>query len=274
MAEGRFDRMAALYGVKATYALSRCRVAVLGLGGVGSYAVEALARSGVGALDLFDGDTVAVTNINRQLYALTSTIGLYKTDVAVRRVTDINPACRVTGHNIFYTPANAEAVDWRRFDYVVDCVDDVEAKIETACQCRQLGVPVISCMGAANKTNPMGFIVEDISRTKTDPLARTVRRRLRERGVTRLKVVYSEEKPRKPRDGALPPHTPASNAFVPAAAGLLAAATVITDLIDRYTTAQKARATTPTGENDGGDRTDREEPTTVSRHENGTDIKC
>lgn len=222
-----------LLGHEAVSALRRSRVALFGVGGVGGYVAEALARSGVGGIDLIDNDTVNVTNINRQLCALHSTIDMKKVDVMARRIADIYPDCKVTKHCMFYLPSNAESIDLSLFDYVVDCIDTVSAKIELARRCHLLHVPLISCMGAANKVDATAFVVTDITKTKMDPLAKVMRKKLRELNVPHLKVVYSEEPPIKPAvtasDGRerIPP---ASNAFVPAVAGLIAAGEVVKDL--------------------------------------------
>lgn len=222
-----------LLGEDALEVLSRSHVAVFGIGGVGSYAVEALARSGVGSLDLIDADDVDITNLNRQLIALHSTVGRSKVDVAAERVRDINPQCLVKTFKQFYLPENADKIDLSQYDYVLDCIDTVTAKIELICRCHKLGVPLISCMGAANKLDPMGFRVTDISKTQTDPLAKVIRRKLRELGIPHLKCVWSTEQPIKPLKQDMSGHTrriPASVAFVPPAAGLLAAATMVKDL--------------------------------------------
>lgn len=213
--------------------LRRSRVAVFGVGGVGGYAVEALARSGVGAIDIIDADCVDITNINRQVIALHSTIGQPKVDVCAARLRDINPQCRVTPIRQFYLPENADTIDLSAYDYVIDCIDTVSAKIELVRRCSELGVPLICSMGAANKLDPMGFRVSDISKTQTDPLARVLRKKLRELGIRRLKCVWSAEQPRKPLvecSSATRRCIPASVAFVPPAAGLLLAAAVVQDL--------------------------------------------
>lgn len=233
--QDQFSRTRMLLGQAAIDTLTQSRVIVFGVGGVGGYVVEALARSGIGALEIVDNDKVCITNINRQIYALHSTIGEYKVDVAERRIQDINPQCDVVKHQTFYLPSNAESIDLSKFDYVVDCIDTVTAKIELALRCFQLGVPIISCMGAANKMDPTAFRVTDITKTKMDPLAKAMRKKLKELQVKHLKVVYSEETPMKPIsteedvEGKRIP--PASNAFVPAAAGLIAAGEVVKDLL-------------------------------------------
>ena len=228
----QFTRTAMLLGEDAMEILHHSRVAVFGIGGVGGYAVEALARSGVGSLDLIDADDVDVTNLNRQIIALHSTIGRDKVEVAAERVSDIFPECRVMIYKQFYLPENADLIDLSQYDYVLDCIDTVSAKIELIRRCHALGVPLISCMGAANKLDPMAFRVTDISKTQTDPLARIIRRKLRELGIPHLKCVWSSEQPLKPmiQESVGNRSVPASVAFVPPAAGLLAAATVVRDL--------------------------------------------
>jgi tRNA A37 threonylcarbamoyladenosine dehydratase len=229
--------------------LSQARVAVFGVGGVGGHVVEALARSGVGALDVVDDDTVCVTNVNRQIVATLSTVGRYKVDVAAERVADINPVCRVTRHRCFFLPQTAGEFDFAAYDYVVDAVDTVSAKLALVMAAKEAGTPVMSCMGAGNKLNPALFEVADIYDTSVDPLAKVMRRELRKRGVRSLKVVYSKEVPVTPlEDGAqgcrtgcvCPPGSarhctdrrsvPGSTAFTPAVAGLIIASEVVRDL--------------------------------------------
>ena len=231
-----FQRTAMLLGEEALERLAGCRVAVFGVGGVGGYAVEVLARSGVGAIDLFDNDVVAPSNINRQIIATTSTIGRHKVDVAVERVRDINPNCEVRGFKMFYVVGNADEVDLSQYDYVVDCIDTVSAKMELVRRCTRLGVPIICSMGAANKLDASAFSVADISETDVDPLARIMRKKLRKEGIEHFKCVFSKEQPRKPseegervKDGKRP--TPASNAWVPAAAGIVLGGEVVMDLV-------------------------------------------
>ncbi len=217
--------------------LSGCHVAVFGVGGVGGYAVEVLARSGVGAITLIDNDCVSITNINRQIIALLSTVGRPKVEVARERILDINPECRVTTLQQFYLPENADEIDLTTFDYVVDCIDTVKAKLELIRRCRSLNVPIICSMGAANKMDATAFRVADIDKTSVDPLAKIIRKKLRKEGIHGVKVVYSEEEPllpAEPTEEAIPEgrHTiPASNAFVPAAAGLIIGGEVVKDLI-------------------------------------------
>lgn len=224
-----------LFGHSAMQRLAASRVAVFGIGGVGGYVVEALARSGVGALDLIDNDTVSLTNINRQIIATQSTVGLYKTDVAAQRVKEINPDCVVNTHNIFYLPENADVLDFKQYDYVVDAIDTVAGKLAIIQKAHNCGVRVISCMGTGNKTDPTAFMVADINQTSVCPLARVMRRELKKRGIPALKVVYSREEPLKPLEnsGEASPkrEIPASCAFVPSVAGLIIAGEVIKDLI-------------------------------------------
>ncbi|MBO5185661.1 MAG: tRNA threonylcarbamoyladenosine dehydratase [Prevotella sp.] len=226
----RFNRTEELFGKEAMERLYNSKVAIFGVGGVGGYAAEVLARSGIGNIDIFDNDKVDVTNINRQIYALTSTIGQYKVDVAKKRIEDINPDCHVCTHKVFYLPANADETDLSAYDYVIDCIDTVVAKVELAVRCHEQNIPIISSMGAANKLDATAFKVTDISKTKIDPLAKVVRKRLKKADITHLKVVYSEEEPcllSCKSDGT----PPASNAFVPAAAGLIIGGEVVKDLI-------------------------------------------
>jgi len=225
-----------LVGDEAIEALKASRVAVFGVGGVGGYAVEVLARSGVGAIDLYDNDVVSVSNINRQIHATTKTVGRSKVDVAAERIAEINPQCAVRTFKMFYLPSNADEVDLGVYDYVVDCVDTVAAKLELVRRCIRQGVPVISSMGAANKLDASAFVVADISDTDIDPLARIMRKKLRKEGIEHFKCVFSKEKPRKPCDeGEMIKNgtrqAPASNAFVPAAAGIILGGEVVLDLI-------------------------------------------
>ena len=231
--DGIFERAKPLLGDDGIAKLSAARVAVFGVGGVGSYAVEALARAGIGALDLFDGDTVADSNRNRQLIALTSTVGLPKAQVAADRVRDINPTCQVTPHVLFYLPENADTVDLAAYDFVIDAVDTVAAKLELAVRCQAAGVPLIASMGTGNKWDPTAFRVSDIFATHTCPLARVMRRELTARGITALPVVWSPEKPSVSGVDDDGKRVPASLSFVPPAAGLLLAGYVIQTLLGR-----------------------------------------
>ena len=234
MKDDFLSRTRMLLGDKALWQLSQSRVAVFGVGGVGGHAVEVLARSGVGAIDLYDNDVVNLSNLNRQIIATTSTVGRYKVDVAVERIHDINPSCRAQGFKMFYVVANAHEVDLSQYDYVVDCIDTVSAKMELVRRCKRLGVPIICSMGAANKLDASAFRVADISETDVDPLARIMRKRLRKEGIEHFKCVFSMEKPRKPLvtdevpSGARP--VPASSAWVPAAAGIVLGGEVVLDL--------------------------------------------
>ena len=232
-----FDRTALVLGREAMEILKNARVAVFGLGGVGGYVVEALARSGVGALDLVDNDTVAVTNLNRQIIALHSTLGMRKTEAAAARVMDINPACKVTAHDVFFLPENADAFDFTKYDYVVDAIDTVSAKLCLAERCIAAGTPIISSMGTGNKLDPSKLELTDIYKTDVCPLARVMRYECRKRGIKKLQVVYSREEPVTPRtqDVDDPELTsrrsvPGSTAFVPPAAGLLIASAVVRGL--------------------------------------------
>ncbi|MCD8250376.1 MAG: tRNA threonylcarbamoyladenosine dehydratase [Lachnospiraceae bacterium] len=244
----QFSRTRLLLGEEGMERLFGARVAVFGLGGIGGYVVEALARSGVGALDLIDDDRVCLTNINRQILATHETIGEYKTDVARERVLAINPDAQVTLHRIFYGPETESQFDFSCYDYVVDAIDTVTGKIGLVLQAERTGTPIISCMGAGNKLDAAAFEVADIYETSVCPLARVMRRELKKRGVRKLKVVYSKEPPLTPTDemtgdddGACPSEadgkraqrrqTPGSIAFVPAVAGLILAGEVVRDLI-------------------------------------------
>ena len=191
----QFARTELLLGKDAVEHLSHCRVAVFGIGGVGGYVCEALARSGVGSLDLIDNDKVCLSNINRQIIATMKTVGEYKTQVMKNRILDINPEAVVNTYECFFLPETAADFPFDQYDYVVDAIDTVTAKIELVMQCRKAGVPIISSMGAGNKLDPTQFRVADIYKTKMDPLAKVMRRELKKRGVTKLKVVYSEEEP-------------------------------------------------------------------------------
>lgn len=229
-----FSRTELLLGAEAMERLKKARVAVFGVGGVGSYVVEALARSGVGSLDLIDRDTVSLTNINRQIIALRSTIGKYKVDVAKERVLDINPEAIVNAYRVFYLPETAGQFDFTEYDYVVDAIDTVTGKLMLAEQADRAGTPLISSMGAGNKLNAAAFEVADIYETSVCPLAKVMRRELKKRGIQKLKAVYSREVPISPAagDSGDPSgrQVPGSVAFVPSAAGLIIAGEVIRDL--------------------------------------------
>lgn len=232
----QFSRTRILIGDEAVEKLRASRVAVFGVGGVGGYVCEALVRSGVGSFDLIDNDRVSLTNINRQIIATHSTIGRFKTEVMKERMLDINPEVKVNIHNCFFLPENSEDFPFEEYDYVVDAVDTVTAKIELIMKCREKNVPVISSMGAGNKLEPSAFRVADIYSTKVCPLARVMRYELKKRGVDKLKVVYSEEKPIEPCElnddpaGQGKRTTPGSMAFVPSAAGLVLAGEIVRDL--------------------------------------------
>lgn len=229
-----FLRTELLLGREAMQKLEASHVAVFGIGGVGGHAAEALARSGIGALDLIDNDTVSVSNLNRQIVALKSTVGRYKADVMKERIQDINPEAKVRALRLFYLPETADELDLGEYDYIVDAVDTVTAKLELAVRAKEAGVPLISCMGAGNKLDPTAFTVTDISKTSVCPLARVMRRELKKRGITSLKVVYSTEPARTPlscEDVDARRSVPGSVAFVPSVAGLITAGEVIRDLI-------------------------------------------
>ncbi len=249
----QFSRTTLLLGKEKMDRLSNARVAVFGVGGVGGYAVEALARSGIGTLDLIDDDKVCLTNINRQIYALRSTIGKYKVDVAKDRCLEINPKMIVNTHRTFYMPDTAEQFDFKEYDYVVDAIDTVTGKIALVMQADQSETPIISSMGAGNKMDPTAFEVADIYQTSICPLARVMRRELKKRGIPKLKVVYSREKPLVPiqdlensckSNCICPPGTqrtctvrravPGSNAFVPSVVGMIVAGEVVKDLSGYY----------------------------------------
>lgn len=222
--EHPFSRTELLLGAEGVEKLRRATVAVFGIGGVGGYVVEALARSGVGRLHLIDHDTVSVSNLNRQIIATVNTIGRYKVDAAKERVMEINPEAEVCTHKTFYMPETEGEFDFAGFDYVVDAIDTVTGKLALIMQAERAGVPVISSMGAGNKLDASAFEVADIYQTSVCPLAKVMRRELKKRGVRKLKVVYSKEQP------VTNSRPPGSNAFVPAAAGLILAGEVVKDL--------------------------------------------
>lgn len=246
----QFSRTQLLLGDEAMNKLAASRVAVFGIGGVGGYVCEALIRSGVGAIDLIDDDKVCLTNLNRQIIATRKTIGQYKTQVMKERILDINPDAKVEVHNCFFLPETADDFEFEKYDYVVDAVDTVTAKIALVMKCKEKNVPIISSMGAGNKLDASAFRVADIYKTKVCPLAKVMRRELKKRGVKKLKVVYSEEMPIKPLEDmssscktncTCPPGAqhkctqrraiPGSVAFVPSVAGLIIAGEVVKDLI-------------------------------------------
>ena len=240
--EEQFIRTQMLLGSEAMNRLRNSRVAIFGIGGVGGYAAEALARSGIGAFDLIDMDMVSISNINRQIIAAMNTVGRYKTEVMRDRILDINPQADVVVHNCFYLPENEQEFNFNQYDYIVDAVDTVTAKISIICKAKKLQIPVISSMGAGNKMDAAAFRAGDISNTSVCPLARVMRRELKKRGIDSLKVVYSKEKPMKPMEefmeessdtGMLSNRrsTPGSVSFVPPVAGLLLAGEVVKDII-------------------------------------------
>lgn len=246
----QFSRTELLFGKDGMEKLYNARVAVFGVGGVGGYAVEGLVRSGIGEIDIIDDDKVCLTNLNRQLYATRKTIGKYKVDVAQERILEINPDVVVHTYRTFFTPETADQFDFSQYDYVIDAIDTVTGKIELVLKAKEAGVPIISSMGAGNKINPVGFEVTDIYKTSVCPLAKVMRRELKNRGIKKLKVVYSKEIPIKPMEDMetscktnciCPPGTerkctqrrqvPGSNAFVPSVVGLIIAGEVVKDLM-------------------------------------------
>ena len=231
----QFSRTELLFGAAGMEKLKHSRVAVFGVGGVGGYVVEALARSGIGTLDLIDNDTVSLTNLNRQIIALHSTVGKYKVDAARDRCLDINPEIKINTYRCFYLPETENEFDFTQYDYVVDAIDTVSGKIALVMNAEKAGVPIICSMGAGNKLDPTAFEVADIYKTSVDPLARVMRQQLKKRGIRKLKVVCSKEEPVKTEvsDEALPEgkrSIPGSCAFVPSAVGLIIAGEVIKDL--------------------------------------------
>ena len=246
----QFSRTELILGKEAMEKLKNSRVAVFGIGGVGSFTVEALVRSGIGAIDIIDDDKVCLTNINRQLYALRSTVGKYKVDVAEERILDINSNIKIKKHRMFFTKENANDFDFSDFDYIVDAIDTVTGKLELVMKANEYKVPIISSMGAGNKLDPTRFEVVDIYKTSICPLAKVMRSELKKRGIKKLKVVYSKEEPIDPKvtdnicnetNCICPPDAkrkctvrrqiPGSNAFVPSVVGLIIAGEVIKDLI-------------------------------------------
>lgn len=247
----QFSRTRLIFGIEAMEKLSQARVAVFGVGGVGSYTAEALVRSGIGAIDLIDDDRICLTNLNRQLFATRDTVGQYKVDVAEKRIRSINPDCKVITHKTFYMPDTKDLFDFTEYDYIVDAIDTVKGKLELVMNSKASETPIISSMGAGNKVNAAAFEVADIYETSVCPLARVMRYECRKRGIDSLKVVYSKEKPIRPLEDMsiscrkhciCPPGTarkctqrrdiPGSTAFVPSAAGLIIAGEVIKDLIE------------------------------------------
>lgn len=223
--ENQYTRTIAVLGETAIEKLKNSHVAVFGVGGVGSYTVEALARGGVGYIDLIDNDKFGITNLNRQLYATHKTIGQHKVDVARERILDINPDCAVRVYKTFYLPENADSIDLSQYDYIIDAVDTVAAKVELIIRADRCGVKIISSMGTGNKLQPERFEVADIYKTSVCPLAKVMRTRLKKEGIKKLKVVYSKEEPIKNADNVI-----GSVPFVPSVAGLIIAGEVIKDL--------------------------------------------
>ena len=247
----QFSRTQLIFGIEAMEKLSQARVAVFGIGGVGSYTAEALVRSGIGAIDLIDDDRICLTNLNRQLFATRDTVGQHKVDVAEKRIRSINPDCKVITHKTFYMPDTKDLFDFTEYDYIVDAIDTIKGKLELVMNSKASETPIISSMGAGNKVNAAAFEVADIYETSVCPLARVMRYECRKRGIDSLKVVYSKEKPIRPLEDMsiscrkhciCPPGTarkctqrrdiPGSTAFVPSAAGLIIAGEVIKDLIE------------------------------------------
>lgn len=245
----QFSRTELIFGSESMEKLYGARVAIFGIGGVGSYSAEALARSGVGTLDLIDDDRVCITNINRQLFATRKTVGKYKVDVAKERLEEINPKIKINTYKTFFMPETSEQFDFSQYDYVVDAIDTVKGKIELVIKATEAGVPIISSMGAGNKIDASAFKISDIYKTKVCPLARVMRQELKKRGIKKLKVVYSEEEVIKPSEDmaiscktqcVCPPGTvrkctvrnqvPGSNAFVPPVVGLIIAGEIIKDI--------------------------------------------
>lgn len=245
----QFSRTELIFGKEAMEKLASSKVAVFGIGGVGGYTVEALIRSGLGSIDLIDDDKVCLTNINRQIYATRKTVGQYKVDVAKERILEINPDAKVRTFKTFYTPQTSAQFDFHDYDYVVDAIDTVTGKLELVVNAEKAGTPIISSMGAGNKIDPTAFEVTDIYKTSVCPLAKVMRYELKKRGIKKLKVVYSKEKPITPIDDMAiscktncicPPNTerkctkrrqvPGSNAFVPSVVGLIIAGEVIKDI--------------------------------------------
>lgn len=234
MIENPFIRTELVIGKEGLEKLSKKRVAVFGIGGVGGYVVEALARCGIGEIDIIDNDTVAITNINRQIVATHSTVGQYKVDVAEKRIKDISPNTIVHKYTTFYLPKKREEFDFKQYDYVVDAIDTVTAKIDIICYAKSVKTPIISCMGCGNRLDPTQLEITDIYKTKNDPLAKVMRHELKKRHINKLKVVCSKESPIKTHyteEGSKKRSVPGSTAFVPSVAGLIAASYIIQELI-------------------------------------------
>ena len=225
--DSRFEREELLIGLEKVNRLAKAKVLLFGVGGVGGYTAECLARAGIGHITLVDSDKVDITNINRQILALNSTIGKYKVDVCKERILDINPECEVITKQLFYLPETSDEFNFYAYDYIADCIDTVAAKIDIICKAKEAGTPVISAMGAAGKLEPALFTVTDISKTQYCPLAKVMRRELRKRGINHLKVVYSPESPIPPKEG----RRPGTISFVPASCGITLAGALINDLL-------------------------------------------
>jgi tRNA A37 threonylcarbamoyladenosine dehydratase len=230
--DSRFEREEILIGQEDLERLKNARILLFGVGGVGGYTAECLARAGIGHLTLVDSDKVDITNINRQILALNSTIGQYKVDVCKARILDINPDAEVVTKQLFYLPETRDEIGFTGFDYIADCIDTVSAKIDIICRAVEAEIPVISAMGAAGKLDPTKFVATDISKTSYCPLAKVMRRELRQRGINHLKVVYSPESPIPPKEG----RRPGTISFVPAAAGITLAGALINDLLTKIDT--------------------------------------
>ncbi len=239
--EQAFSRLELLYGKKALETLKHKRIAVFGVGGVGGYVIEALARSAVGEIDVIDNDVFAPSNLNRQILATISSIGRNKVDVAEERIHSINPECIVRKHPHFYLPSDPGDIDFSKFDYIIDAIDTVSAKIDIIAKAKELGIPIISCMGCGNRLDPTKLRIADIYETSMDPLSKLIRRECRKRGISSLRVVYSEEEVIKPIRpvSQIPPDqekkkrrkdTPGSTSFVPSVAGLFIASVVVNEL--------------------------------------------
>ena len=225
--DSRYEREELLIGKDSLSSLSRAKILLFGVGGVGGYTAECLARAGIGHLTIVDADKVDITNINRQILALNSTIGRYKVDVCKERIMDINPECEVITKQLFYLPETADEINFYAYDYIADCIDTVAAKVDIITKAKEAGTPVISAMGAAGKLDGAAFRAADISKTEYCPLAKVMRRELRKRGINHVKVVYSPEQPVPPKEGS----RPGTISFVPAAAGITLAGEIINDLL-------------------------------------------
>lgn len=232
----QFSRTEILFGKEAMDKLARAHVAIFGIGGVGGYTAEALARCGVGSLDLIDNDTISITNINRQIYALHSTIGKYKTDVAHDRILDINPQIKINTCNVFYSSQTQSQFDFSKYDYIVDAIDTVSSKILLIENADKVKTPIISSMGAGNKVNPCAFEISDIYKTSVCPLARVMRHELKKRNIKKLKVVYSKEPPIKPlksNEVSFKKQIPASVSYVPSVVGLIIAGEIVLQIVNK-----------------------------------------